>query len=371
MSRLWICLLILLPALGQVRPPYFDGRKQAPSYHGPGREDAEPSGVREVGIGYFGPADPQHPEAGAIWAGAALAIEEANREGGYRGLPFRLVPGWAENPWAAGASAVVRLAYRDRVWAIIGSIDGAATHLAEQVVVKARLTLINPAATDRSVHGINVPWMFSCAPGDHLQAPVLVEALGGRPFVLLSATDHDSRAFVAKLKAAPSSHVEFQPGTHDVSALVRRVTEAQPGAVVVIAGARVSAQVVRALRRANFSDRILGGPAMGRRVFVEEAGAAAEGVLFPLLMEAPAGEGRLDYAAAHAYDAARLLVAAIRKAGLNRARIRDAVRELSPFHGLSGAIEWDTLGQNQRPVRLGTIRRGRVEPAGLRHAEAR
>ncbi|MEK7409191.1 MAG: hypothetical protein AAB225_29360, partial [Acidobacteriota bacterium] len=142
MSRLWICLLILLPALGQVRPPYFDGRKQAPSYHGPGREDAEPSGVREVGIGYFGPADPQHPEAGAIWAGAALAIEEANREGGYRGLPFRLVPGWAENPWAAGASAVVRLAYRDRVWAIIGSIDGAATHLAEQVVVKARLTLI-------------------------------------------------------------------------------------------------------------------------------------------------------------------------------------------------------------------------------------
>ena len=61
----------------------------------------------------------------------------------------------------------------------------------------------------------------------------------------------------------------------------------------------------------------------------------------------------------------RLLVAAVREAGLNRARIRDAVRELSPWHGITGVIDWDPLGQNQRPVRLGMIRDGRVVPMEL------
>ena len=96
--------------------------------------------------------------------GTTMAIEEANAEGGYKETPFRLKPGWSENPWASGVSSVVRMAYLERVWAIIGSIDGSTTHLAEQVVAKARVTQIDPASTDRSVNMANVPWVFSCLP---------------------------------------------------------------------------------------------------------------------------------------------------------------------------------------------------------------
>jgi ABC-type branched-subunit amino acid transport system substrate-binding protein len=318
--------------------------------------------VREVKIGYFGPADPRHPAGGPLWQGASRAIEEANREGGYKGLPFRLMPAWADNPWTAGAGLLARLVYQERVWALIGSIDGATTHLAEQVALKARLTLINPAASDRTIHGANVPWMFSCVPGDHLLAPVLVKALAGRPFVLVSATDHDSRAFVAELKTTPASHLEFQAGTPDVNALAGRVAEAAPQAVMVIAGARDSGRVVAALRRLGCTAAVFCGPSAGRGAFLEEAGSAAEGVRFPLLMDTSGG-ALPDYAAAHAYDAVRLLVAAVRKAGLNRARIRDAVRDLSGWQGISGVIRWDALGQNERAVRLGIIRQGRGVPA--------
>jgi len=398
MKRLLLLLLALEwggPSACQ-QPPYRDARQQRPEYTGTGREEPEPSGLREVRIGYFGPADPRHPKGGTLWQGAALAIEEANREGGYKGLPFRLVAAWSENPWSAGAGVLVRLIYQEGVWALIGSVDGAATHLAEQVALKARLALVNPAATDRTIHGANVPWMFSCAPGDHLQAPVLVRALAGRPFLLVSATDHDSRAFVAELKATPavhvkpplphgrgseagmaasnraasvsersrpSSHIEFAPGTTEVNALARRVAESSPQAVVIIAGARDSGRVVKALRGLGCAAPVLCGPSAGRRAFIEEAGGAAEGVLFPLLAEAGAHP---DYAAAQAYDAARLVVAAIRQAGLNRARIRDAVRELSGWEGSSGVIRWDALGQNERAVRLGRIRDGKAGPAGPR-----
>jgi hypothetical protein len=54
------------------------------------------------------------------------------------------------------------------------------------------------------------------------------------------------------------------------------------------------------------------------------------------------------------------LVAAVRKAGLNRARIRDAVAELAPYSGVTGMVQWDRLGSNTRAVALGTIKGARV-----------
>jgi ABC-type branched-subunit amino acid transport system substrate-binding protein len=113
---------------------------------------------------------------------------------------------------------------------------------------------------------------------------------------------------------------------------------------------------------------------MGRRGFIDEAGTAADGVLFPLLCDPSVLSGRFsetftarfgrrpDCTAAQTYDATRLLIAAIGSAGLNRARIRDAVRALSPWSGASGPIEWNRLGQNQRQVLPATIEKGRVVP---------
>jgi ABC-type branched-subunit amino acid transport system substrate-binding protein len=70
----------------------------------------------------------------------------------------------------------------------------------------------------------------------------------------------------------------------------------------------------------------------------------------------------LDFAAAGTYDAVQLLVAAIRKAGLNRARIGDALRELTPWDGVAGTVRWDSLGGNTRPVQLGKVSVGRLVP---------
>jgi len=384
--------------------PFFDARKHQTNYAGPGREKRPPTDIKEVLIGYFGPSTPCHPEAGDMWSAACLAIQKANQAGGYNGIPFRLVAGWSDNPWGSGISKVVRMAYVDKVWAFIGGIDGPSTHLAEQVVAKARLTLLNPACTDKTVNLANVPWMFSCLPGDHLQAPVLANAIslyvGRKDFFFVSATDHDSHLFTVELKKsltrqqiAPSYHFEFKHsrgGSRTApTELVKRIMKANTDALVVIAGARDSARLISAVRKKGFTGCIFGGPSMGRRRFLEEAhlDEAAEGVIFPLLYipgkhsdsfekEFSSRFGSSpDYLAAHTYDAVTLLIAAIRKAGLNRARIRDAVRELSPFAGVTGAIKWDTLGGNSQTVRLGTVRAGRVVSAsgsgGLDEAKPR
>jgi branched-chain amino acid transport system substrate-binding protein len=350
--------------------PFFEAREKQTAYEGPGRNDPEPRDLKDVRIGYFGPGEPAHPEGGDIWLAVNLAIEEANAEGGYHGLPFILVQGWAENPWGNGINQVARMAFVDKVWAIIGGIDGPSTHLAEQVVAKAHLTLINPSSTDKSVNLANIPWMFSALPGNHLLAPILGKALleeaGEGAFVLISAIDHDAHQFtvefekyLAKRHAAPSHRFEFQSGRQAHFDLIRQALAARPKALVLIAGASDSASLVNALRENGFTGNIFGSPAMGRRLFHDRLAPGTGGILFPTAGEAleysdqfahrfAARFGILpDYAARYAYESTQLLLAAIRKAGLNRARIGDAVRQLSPWEGTAASIEWDPLGQNR------------------------
>ncbi len=367
------------------RAVYHDGRKRPLEYAGPGRELAEPADAAEVRIGYFGPEDPAHPESGDLWSAAQLAIEESNRQEGYRGKPFRLVARWSDNPWIGGARHATRMVYADKVWAIVGGPDGATTHLAEQIAAKALLPIVSPVSTDRSVNSAFVPWMFSCLPGDDVLAPLLAERLirikAHDAFVVVAADDHDSRVFLGQLTGAlrrrnlaPRQQFVYPAVPGDPSAVVARVVQSGPRAVVLLAGPAAGGRLLLGLREAGYRGPILGGPWMGRRRFVELAGSAAGDVVFPLLY-AP-GENRSefvetfarrvgkppDYAAAATYDAVMLVVTAVRKAGLNRARIADAIRELSPWEGVCGRIRWDALGGNPRSVPLGTIRNGCAVP---------
>jgi branched-chain amino acid transport system substrate-binding protein len=362
------------------QPPFAVLRERQTEYVGPGRDEPPPAELSAVRIGYFGPGDPQHASYGDLWRAARSAVELANREGGYRGVPFRLVAAWSDDPWGAGVKELVRLIYEERVWAVIGGVDGDTTHLAEQVVLKARVPLVSPVSTDKSVNLANVPWVFSLAPGDHLLAPPLADEImacaGPDDFVLVASDEHDARALTAELRAAlrarqggPRFQHTCPPSEPRVVELVAEILKQPPGAVVIIADAADSARLIRVLRSQRYGGRVLGGPALGRQAFLPQAGVAAEQAVFPLLYADSASSAgprlesaRCDYATAHTFDAVSLTIAAIRRAGLNRARIQDAIRALDGWTGLTGPVDWDKLGSNTRPVRLGVISGGRLVP---------
>ena len=364
---------------------FFNARKQQTNYTGPGREELPPVDINEVLIGYFGPSTSSDPEYGDMWSAASLAIEQANKSGGYKGLPFRLVPGWSGNPWGTGISKVVRMVYVDKVWAVIGGIDGPSTHLAEQVAVKARLSVLSPASTDKTVNLANVPWIFSCLPGDHILAPVLADSIAShiekKPFLLVSAVDHDSHLFtvelikyLVQLQLVPAYHLEFNPNETNINKLSETIISINADTLVLIADARNSAQITRTIREKNFTGLIFGGPCMGQKSFLKQVSQKTDGLIFPLLFSPGKSSNTFeekltlrfghspDYLAAHTYDAVNLLITAIRQAGLNRALIRDKIKDLSPWQGVTGSIQWDSLGSNCRSIRLGIIKNGRVEP---------
>ena len=183
-------------------------------------------------------------------------------------------------------------------------------------------------------------------------------------FALVSAIDHDSRAFVTQLKLAfvhdrlsPVLHLEWPGGAEDRTRIARELDTAAPDAIVVVAAVRESAALIKAIRGTGFAGVLLSGPSVARA----DPDSQLNGVLYPALGDIPSAfqtkfftrYGRYpDYTAAHAYDAANIVVAAIRRAGLNRPRIRDAVQANSPARGITGVIEWDAQGQNHRVVPL-------------------
>ncbi len=385
MSGPGLALAVLLagasPVEAQSPPvPHRQSSREPLDFRGPGREEPEPV-VAEVVLGWFGPGDPVHPEFGEAWRGATLALEQENATGGYRGKPFRLEPAWSASPWQAGILDVSRLVYERGAWAVIGGIDGTTTHLALQLALKSHFLLLSPTSTDATTDHANVPWLFSLPPSDEAISGALASTISGAAagrIGILAGTDHDSRAALASLRhalagAAVATVVEVAPEEAPAVA-AGRLLAGGARVVLVLAPSTRAGLCVAALRGAGFEGPILGGGALGRAAFARSAGPSAEGVIAPL--SAGQGEpwrafavayeqrwaGPPDGAAAQGYDAVRLVAAAVRRAGLNRARIRDAVRALAPWPGASGVVRWNAVGRNESPARLGRWSDGRLEP---------
>lgn len=317
-------------------PPYLDRTRERTAV-GEAEEPPPPAGLREIPIGYFGPEDD-------LLRAVEAVFEEANRQGGIGGLPFRLIRRWTTDPWRAAARMVVELAYQERVYAVLTAAGSDSVHLAEQVAVKTRLPLLDLISTDRSVNAAMVPWAFSLLPADPAIAAAVgaqVLADGAEPFTLLSATSHDERLlvreflrFFGKQRVSPERHLEFAPGG---------AVELEARRAVIVAPPADTARLARQLAGA----RLYAGPAAGRAAFLRAAGAAADGIVYPVLARTRAGE---DYARAQCRDGARLLIEAVRVAGPSRNGIRQALTDLTPWQGLAGRVEWNALNRNTRSV---------------------
>jgi branched-chain amino acid transport system substrate-binding protein len=373
---------------GQGVEPFMELRSQTLGYHG---SDLEYTNLAEIRIGWFGPYDTNGAADGDMWWAASRAVEEANSRGGLRGLPFRLIPRWSVDPWGTGVSQLARMVFEDQPLAILGGVDSASTHLAEQVVAKANLPLVSPITSDKSVTLAGVSWIFSCAPsGDAIAKSLAAEILRsvqqkpGR-VAMISTTDHESRMVAREVAraCARSGHgidfrVDMPPKTADFTHALDTFPGSDLAGVIIVAGAEDAAKAVLAVRSLWPTVSIWGGPSMGLTRFVQVAGARAEGVQFPMILDPEVATERLtqfetafvavrhrspDFSAIMTYDAARLLLEALLEAGPSRVRTREILARAGTWEGIGGRIDFDGTGQNKRAnVRMGTVRGGKVVP---------
>ncbi len=338
-----------------------------------------PEQLNEIRIGFFAPDEPDDPVAGPMLNAAALAVEEANAAGGFQGVPYRLVKRWAYDPWGAGSKEVIRLVYQDSVWAVIGSLDGSATHIAEQIVTKAWVPLLSPVSADPSLTYIRIPWMFRLPPDDQKQAEIIVrkgiQALSLDKVGLITSTDHDGRIFaleiLAKMKAEqppPVFHFQLSRPNVDFNDIVQRVASFNPEGVIVrlplvetldlldhFQNSEFHVPVfipwIPGIREENLTKRYA-GDIYYVQPFSETGNSAY--AAFARTYQKRYGTSPTP-GAAYTYDAVNLLVQSLQKSGLNRPGLRDAIAGFGDFQGVTGKISWDNGGGNQAEPVLRTL----------------
>jgi len=317
-----------------------------------------------------------------------LAVDEANAAGGYRGLPFELVVHNDTGLWGASANEIVTFSYVDSVWAVLGTVDGANTHIAIRVALKTELPMINVADTDPTLVETKIPWVFRTIADDRQMAYALAwHVYGERDFqrvAILRADNRYGRFGVSEFRAAsvrlgrPTPiEVNYEIAWRQVdpgfSVQVDRLQRVAPDAIVLWADAEAAAHLLVELRAAGIEAPVYACDRLMHEQFLQQAGAAAEGVViaspwnpaadnpryrvFKEAYESRVGAVPTTYAS-HAYDGARMLIEAIRAVGLNRYRIRDALAAVDRYEGVTGTIIMDQVQSDRGPVSLATVRHG-------------
>jgi len=374
-------------------------------YSGAGRDVPEPKNLTEVRIGFFGPVAP-NPEAVfgvRMLHGAQLAVEEANARGGYGGKLFKLMEhndydNWQaktvygeDRPtdpaiWGSASNEVVKMVYDDQDWAIFGSISSESTHIALRVALRAEIPIVNSASTDPTIPETYIPWYFTDLQDDRVQSLTLARhiytELGLKRVALLRVNSRYGRFGVPKFRDASRRlghpvviEQKYLPGDTDYSKQLEVIGSSRADAIVLWADETQAAGILKQMRAAGMRQRVFGAYRTLGPELLAEAGDAAEGyeavfpydptrqdqawVEFNRRFEERFHEKPEQFASL-AYDAMDALLDSICKAGLNRARIHDALANIEQYDGVTGHMVFDPNQKNVAPMYLGTVHNGTI-----------
>jgi branched-chain amino acid transport system substrate-binding protein len=248
---------------------------------------------------------------------------------------------------------------------------------------------MNVADTDATLVETKIPWVVRVIPDDRQMTYTIsyyvYKQLGLNSVAILRASNRYGRIGVLQFKKASIKlgkpapiEINYEPNYEKVNPnfdiQMERLAKVQPDAVVLWADAEPAGALVRRIRERGMKFPILACERIVHADFLRMAGNAAEGVIavYPFDPEAKNPkyadfrkryEERYhrapDCYAVHSYDGTWITVEAIRKAGLNRYRIRDAVAERSHWDGASGPIDYDEALTNRRPVIPASVQDGR------------
>jgi branched-chain amino acid transport system substrate-binding protein len=347
-------------------------------YTGSGRAIPEPAEVNTVKIGFIGPitstvsvatGGKSHEEILGVkmLQGCRLAIEQANARGGYtrRHIPFELIISNDNGLWGSSGNEIIKQAYKDEVWAILGTIDGANSHIAIRVGLKIEIPMMNSGDTDPTFIETNIPWVMRCMGDDRQMGYLLVDymyrKMGYKRVGIIRASNRYGRFGVReindssrRLKHPIVLEMAYKVGSEDFTLQLERLKNENLDAVVHWGDAKDGATILNQMRVMGMKQPFLACDRCASEEFAQIAGANAEGVVcgFPwnpvakdprLLQfrkdfQARFGEEAETYSA-HAYDGMNMLIWAIELAGLNRAKIRDLLAtRTTPWKGVTGDI---------------------------------
>jgi ABC-type branched-subunit amino acid transport system substrate-binding protein len=375
------------------------------AYNGAARErvDKEMEESKTVNIGFLGPLqnNPESPYGLTMLHGAQLAVEQANARGGYHPTggtqlkPYELKVHYDSAQWGASSTEAVKMVFDEHVVGVLGSVDGASTHIMLRVSLKLEFPIVDSATTDPTVTETRIQWLLHNFPDDRQQgyalANVVFKERKLKRIGIIRTQARYARIGVEKffdeakrMGHVPTLEVKFERGDRDFSTQLRMLQNARVDGVVIWGEVPEAALILKQMRAMGMKQSVFGSSRLCYPQLIESAGPAAEGLVTTAAMN-PARDDpkwvqfQKDYRAkfneepdayaAYAFDGINLLIAAVEKAGLNRGRIMDALREYQghDYEGVAGRAKFDYTLNNIAPLTMARVEGGKFvySPAKL------
>ncbi len=374
---------------------YID--KDTLDYFGAARERVvkEIDASNTVNIGFLGPLENNYEAqyGQAMLHGAQMAVEEANARGGYgasgssSGKPYALKVHNDSAQWGASSTEAVKMLFDEHVVAVLGSVDGASTHIMLRTSLKLEFPIMDTGTTDPTVTETRIPWLMHTFPDDRQQGYTLADyvfkKLKLKRIGVLRTQTRYARIGVEKffdeakrMGRVPPLEVKFNRGDQDFSTQLRMLQNAHIEGLVIWGEAPDAALILKQMREMGMKQPVFGSSRMAYPALLEIAGSAAEGVVTSAPLDPTRTNPRWlefrkkyqakfneepDAYAAYAYDGMNILIGAIEKHGLNRGKIMDGLREYygKPYDGVAEREEFDYTLNNIAPLALVKVEGGK------------
>jgi branched-chain amino acid transport system substrate-binding protein len=295
--------------------------------------------------------------------------------------------------------AAKKLIDEDKVTAIVGTTLSGTSLAILDTVQKAEVPLVSCAAAAKIVEPVaERKWVFKTPQSDFLIVSVLVDYLKAKGLTKVGWLNVDyafgQLGWIEFEKAAQKAGLtivaneKFGQKDVDMTAQLTRVKAANPQAVVIW-----SIPPSASVATKNYADLGMKMPlfqshGVGNKAFIQLAGPASNGVIFPagkLLVaeqlpdadaqkavllayaqEFEAKYGPRNTFGGHAWDAVQVVTKALEKAGNDRAGVRTAIEGTRNFVGITGVFDFsptDHNGLDRRAATMIQITDGNWRPA--------
>jgi len=308
-----------------------------------------------------------------------MLVEEINAKGGVKGNKIELIiKDSAASPEKA-ISFAKQLIEEDKVLAIIGPSTSGETMKIKNICEQAKTPLLSCGAAEVIVNPV-ASYVFKTPQKDSYAVKKIymeMNKLGIKKIAVLAGNTGFGKAGKGQLlKIAPEFGIEivevevYDKKANDLSAVVAKI-KANKEVQAVINWSIVPAQAIvpKNMRQAGWDVPLFQSHGFGNIKYVEAAGAAAEGIIFPagrlliadsLPADNPQKELLMAYIknyeakfqepastfGGHAYDAFTILMAAIEVAGNDRDKVRSAIENMKGFPGTGGVFNFSAEDHN-------------------------
>jgi branched-chain amino acid transport system substrate-binding protein len=344
----------------------------------PGDDNTAPDHTT-IEIGYFGDlTGPTFNFGQSAINGVLMAASEVNQAGGINGRKIDIVIEDDKGSPEEAARLTAKLIDQDKVVAIIGGGTSGNSRAAAPKAQASHIPMISPSSTDPAVTQTG-NYIFRACFVDTFQGEVMasfaVNTLKAKKAAILTdfnspyskgLTDYFKLSF-GRLGGTIVSEQTYTQGDADFKGQLSTIRSAEPDVIYIPGYYGEVALIAKQARMVGLTQPLLGGDGWDAPELWQIGGDALNGAYisthyspdnpspeikqFVDSYKQRYGHSLPDAHAALAYDAARILFAAIARTGsADGDKLRDALSQTKDFNGVTGVISMDANRNAVKPA---------------------